>query len=261
LSVEKEAQLFNVSPRLVDDTHTVLAEASPEIVAHVERGKVSVSHAAKEIRASRTVPVRQSPTSPNRASRQIALQVAPTADIVPVAVEVPEWADAAFDIARHATCFAFSLLAKFRERKGESGLSPKVRLATSTDFLVLDRSPGTSGPNQKQHAAASHSLPSWAGTPPIGAEPAQLVRHRSDAIKSLQSEIKRMKAAKRLIWDRRGGLVDDTFIQKQVDKGSDEIQRLEQLLCETTAIEQGQIALLPARTCLQFSQMMPAATR
>lgn len=51
-SVSDAAALVNVATRTVKDARVVLSQASPEVIAKVEAGDLSVSRAAKEVRAS-----------------------------------------------------------------------------------------------------------------------------------------------------------------------------------------------------------------
>jgi hypothetical protein len=60
------AAMFNVSPRTVQDSRTVLAAASPEVIARVERGELAVSKAAREIREATPRPGRGSKRANSR---------------------------------------------------------------------------------------------------------------------------------------------------------------------------------------------------
>ena len=51
-SIEEAAALFNVSKDTVKDSRTVLADATPETIAKVESGELSVSCAAREVSAT-----------------------------------------------------------------------------------------------------------------------------------------------------------------------------------------------------------------
>jgi hypothetical protein len=50
-SIDDAAELVNVSKDMVKDARTVLSGATPEIIAKVRSGEISVSKAAKEVRA------------------------------------------------------------------------------------------------------------------------------------------------------------------------------------------------------------------
>ncbi len=64
------ADLVNVAPRSVKDARVVLAHATPEVIAKVERGELAVSKAAREIREATPRPVKQKPvTVPSAAPR------------------------------------------------------------------------------------------------------------------------------------------------------------------------------------------------
>jgi hypothetical protein len=65
LPILKAATLFNVSERSVKDARTVLASRDAETIAAVDSGKVSVSRAAKQVRASTPKPGRlDTPSTP-----------------------------------------------------------------------------------------------------------------------------------------------------------------------------------------------------
>jgi protein gp37/ParB-like chromosome segregation protein Spo0J len=58
LLIEEAAKLFNVGTSAVKDARAVLTEGSPETIAAVEAGEMSVSRAAKETRASTPKPAK-----------------------------------------------------------------------------------------------------------------------------------------------------------------------------------------------------------
>lgn len=59
LLINEAAELFNISKDSVKDARVVIAEGSPETIAAVEAGEMSVSRAAKETRASTPKPTKQ----------------------------------------------------------------------------------------------------------------------------------------------------------------------------------------------------------
>ena len=63
-TVAEAATLVNVGDRAVKDARVVLAQASPEVIAAVEAGDMSVSRAAKETRAATPRPVAPKPATP-----------------------------------------------------------------------------------------------------------------------------------------------------------------------------------------------------
>jgi protein gp37 len=56
MSVDEAAELFNVSARTVNNAHAVLASGDDAMIADVQSGKVSVSGAAKQLKASTPKP-------------------------------------------------------------------------------------------------------------------------------------------------------------------------------------------------------------
>lgn len=88
LSVDSAAALVNVGKDVVKDARTVLAKATPETIAKVDRGELSVSRAAKEVRASTPAPARQ-PALPKPSPSQSSLITLPTIEIAPQTVD--EW--------------------------------------------------------------------------------------------------------------------------------------------------------------------------
>jgi protein gp37 len=78
---DQAADRINVSATVIKDARTVLAKATPEVIAKVESGEVSVSKAAKEVRASQ----------PKAAPKPQPVQtLVPQVEIAPQTV--PQWA-------------------------------------------------------------------------------------------------------------------------------------------------------------------------
>jgi protein gp37 len=85
-TIKDAAELFNVSPRTVKDARVVQNSARPEVIAKVNSGALSVSRAAKDIRASTPRPVRPPPPPPPP-KPQLTLIEPTLADILPRTVE------------------------------------------------------------------------------------------------------------------------------------------------------------------------------
>lgn len=66
LSVDEAAELLNVRKDVVKDARVVLASASPEVIAKVQAGELSVSKAAKETREAKPKPAALPKAAPGR---------------------------------------------------------------------------------------------------------------------------------------------------------------------------------------------------
>ena len=72
-AIDRVAEQFNLSPRTVKDARVVLNSGKPELIEHVRNNEVSVSRAARDIRADRAITLKV--THEDRPDRVITFEI------------------------------------------------------------------------------------------------------------------------------------------------------------------------------------------